>query len=330
MQFREITNEKEWERALKAVSFRPFAQSFAWGEFQASLGKRVRRFFIEDGNEVMAAVQLIFEKRPFVGGYWFAPKGPVFVTEQSRKKSESILRELQAYAKKEWRDGVFLRVEPMIEGDLPSGWERKKSFNPSSTRRLDLGRSEDGLLRDMHQKTRYNIRVAEKKGVEVALAGASDMSRFLNLMKETAERGAFLQREDDYLRNTFAALEQNGMARLRIASYEGEMIAGQLEIWYGDTVTYLYGASASDMRNVMAPYALHWTAINEAKAAGMRWYDFWGENPADAKSIDFKKSWSGISRFKAGFGGEHVEFAGTFDTSIRAATYRLLKILGRI
>jgi len=333
MELREILTKEEWEDGLQSVSFCPFTQSFVWGEFQVSLGKSVKRLFVEEGTKTLAACQLVFERRPFVGGYWLAPKGPVFIGEAGLHHSVQIINELKKYAQRHLRSGVFLRIEPMIEADtvqFPSGWTRKKSFNPSSTRRLDLRQSEAVLLEGMHQKTRYNIRVAEKKGVKVELGEEEAFVDFLLLMKETAERGRFAQHDNRYLQKTFTALRERDMAKLRLAKHEGDVVAGQLEIWYGDTVTYLYGASASTKRNVMAPYALHWAALTEAKASGMHWYDLWGENPADHASIEYRPKWEGITRFKNGFGGEHIEFVGTFDGMIRKIMYCLLRLLRRI
>lgn len=331
MRMREITEQQEWENGIRTISFRPFTQSFIWGEFQAGLGKSVKRFFIEDEGGVSAACQLIFESRPLVGGYWFAPKGPIFVTEDSKKKKKAM-NLLQVYAKTHLRQGVFLRAEPMLgaKTEIPPGWERKKSLNPSSTRRLDLKQTKEVILHGMHQKTRYNIRLSEKKGAIVRAGTEEQLSDFLRLMKETAERRAFIQHADAYMKDTFEFLNRSGLARLRVAEFEDEIIAGQMEIWYGDTVTYLYGASSSKRRELMAPYALHWSALNEAEKAGMHWYDLWGENPGDETSIDYKKSWDGISRFKKGFGGEHLESIGTLDSPIRGRTYRILRLLRRI
>jgi len=329
---REITEQQEWEHGIQPISFRPFTQSFAWGAFQASVGKPVKRLFIEKDGGLIAACQLIFESRPLVGGYWFAPKGPIFITNETKNKKEAM-DTLRAYAKTHLRHGVFLRVEPMLlstEMEVPPSWERKKSLNPSSTRRLDLKQTEKTLLQGMHQKTRYNIRVSEKKGALVEVDDGKNLSDFLRVMKETATRDTFTQHDDTYVKKTFVFLNGKGKAKLRLAKYEDKIIAGQMDIWYGDTVTYLYGASSSSRRDLMAPYALHWSAITEAKKANMHWYDFWGENPENETSIDYKKSWSGISRFKKGFGGEHLVYTGTLDTPIRRNTYRILRLLRRI
>ena len=100
-------------------------------------------------------------------------------------------------------------------------------------------------------------------------------------------------------------------------------LAANLEICFGDTVTYLHGASSSTSRESMAPYALHWAAMCEAKREGYRYYDFWGCNPSDPKSFYYKPSWQGITRFKQGWGGELVDLIGTYDLPINKFLYKL-------
>jgi lipid II:glycine glycyltransferase (peptidoglycan interpeptide bridge formation enzyme) len=142
------------------------------------------------------------------------------------------------------------------------------------------------LLSRLHQKTRYNIRVAERHGVKIrTLSHAKDLKAFLHLMDETAERDGFTQHDASYLEETFCWLERHDMARVRLAEHDGEVLAANMEVRYGDTVTYLYGASSSMHRQLMAPFALHWDAITEAQREGYRWYDFWGANPASKASF---------------------------------------------
>lgn len=327
MEVRPIDSSSDWEKHVAKISFVPFTQSWVWGEFQKSLGKRVLRLAVDD----RAWCQIIFESRPLVGGYWFAPKGPVFADGETQNVTE-ILEALKTYARAHLRDGVFLRTEPPVGSSLtiPAEWKRKKSFDPSSTRRLGLTKSADDLLADMHQKTRYNIRLSEKKTLDVRVGNEADLRAFLALLKETAARGNFSPLADTRLKSMYDFLAKDGTAKLRLVEYDGKLIAGQLEIWYADTVTYLHGASSSSHRELMAPYALHWHAIAEAKADGKHWYDFWGENPNDETSIDYKPKWSGISRFKKGFGGEHIEYVGTLEVPIKKTLYAVLHAMRRI
>lgn len=228
------------------------------------------------------------------------------------------------------RRALFWRMEPVSELSepealLPLAFRRTSALDPVTTVILDLGPGEDDLLSRMHEKTRYNIRLAERHGVSVRTGSSErDLGEFLRLMAETAARDRFVQHAPEYLKVTFTFLRDNGIAQLRVAEFEGKTVAANLEVLFGDTVTYLYGASSNEHRNVMAPYALQWDAIREAKRRGYRTYDFWGANPQSKAMYDYKPSWEGITRFKMGFGARLVNLAGTWDLPFNIYLYRLL------
>ena len=226
---------------------------------------------------------------------------------------------------------IFLRIEP-LDGALkmPKSFLPHRFYNPSTTALLDLTKSEEELLAAMHQKTRYNIRVAEKHGVTVREGTLEDLEAFIKLSHETSSRDQFLHQSDEYLRKTYKILSERGMARLRLAEHGGKILAANMEITYGDTITYLHGASSSESRNLMAPFILHWNAIQSAKAEGFKTYDFWGCNPASDKAFDFRPRWEGITRFKLGWGSERVSFIGTFDLPRKIWLYSFLKNVGRV
>ncbi|MEI7512041.1 MAG: peptidoglycan bridge formation glycyltransferase FemA/FemB family protein [Candidatus Uhrbacteria bacterium] len=321
----EITSQKEWDAFVSALPYAQFTQSWAWGELQASLNREVKRYFIvgAHGNEPDAAIQLIHQPRAIVGGYWLAPRGPV----------GQIDAKLLGFLEKELvlPNGVFVRVEPLTSSaKIPSSYIPHRFYNPSTTALLDLTKSEEELLAAMHSKTRYNIRVAEKHGVTVREGTAEDLEAFIHLSHETSERDQFLHQSESYLRKTFQVMSAQGYARLRLAEYRGKLLAANMEIVYGDTLTYLHGASSSESRNVMAPFILHWDAIRCAKAEGFKTYDFWGCNPASESAVDFRPRWEGISRFKMGWGSERVSFVGTFDLVKKSAIYKVLSLFGRV
>lgn len=313
----EITSQNEWDGFVSGLAYAQFAQSWVWGELQIDSKREVKRFFIYDGRENVAAIQLIHAPRAFVGGYWHAARGPVGRIDE--KLMKFLEKELDLPR------GLFIRVEPPIRSlKMSPSYLRHHPYNPSTTALLDLTKSEDELLAAMHQKTRYNIRVAEKHGVVVREGTAEDLETFIKLSHETAERDEFLHHEDAYLRDTFRVLSAQGMARLRLAEYDGKTLAANMEIGYGDTLTYLHGSSSSVLRNVMAPFILHWEAIRSAKAEGFKIYDFWGCNPASEQAFDFYPPWEGITRFKLGWGAERVSFVGTFDLPKNNLLYRML------
>jgi lipid II:glycine glycyltransferase (peptidoglycan interpeptide bridge formation enzyme) len=333
MHLLEVNDPANWEIFQLSQPWTQFTQSWAWGEFRRSLGYPVRRFALADDNgEWLCAVQGEYRKK-FLGlGFWFAAHGPVISHKVGRDDYHAVMSHLVSLMaeKAKLPKCLFWRFEPPIKVEsqvrpLPPRFIRTLSVNPSSTRILDLTLSEDDLLSRMHEKTRYNIRVSAKHGVKTRLTShPADIDQFLKLMHETEQRAGFVQHSSNYLYKTLQSMAAAKMARLRIAELNGAMLAGNLEIVYGHTVTYLYGASSHLMRQAMAPYGLHWDAIRAAKLEGNKIYDFWGVNPTNISSPLYKKSWEGITRFKNGWGGRQVDLIGTWDLPMNMTLYNLI------
>lgn len=336
MRLIEISSAETWDAFQASRPYAQFPQSWAWGEFRISQGCPVRRFALEAADKTWsAAIQMEYRKRRFGMGYWFAPRGPVFASEMSDDAVRDAMFELceQLLKIPELRiRTLFWRFEPTAElgkpeGLVPLSFQRTHALNPASTILLDLNPTESELLSRMHEKTRYNIRLADRRGVTVRTGrDPKDVDAFLRLMDETATRDRFVQHPSAYLKHTFEFLSSRGMANIRLAEQGGRVLAANLEISFGDTVTYLYGASASEARNLMAPFALHWAAIRDAKKRGFSLYDFWGANPLIRGSFYYKPSWEGITRFKQGWGGRQADFVGTWDLTFHPITYRLIHL----
>ncbi len=299
-----------------------FLQSWQWGELAEKESAKVTHIGIEDEGELVAVASLI-KKKIFGFSYWFCPRGPVIGVESKKLKVESFLfDEISSLAKKE--GVIFLRFEPELEiGNLPAGrqgWKlkivRSIDIEPSKTAIVNLQKTEDELLTAMHQKTRYNVRLAEKKGVTVRTAGKEDFDSFWRIMKQTEGRDNFRLHSQKHYRQIMQ-LDSN-FIRLLLAEYQGKVVAAVLASFFGDTITYIHGASSNEHRNVMAPYLLHWQIIKSGKAAGYKYYDLNG--------VDEKK-WPGVTRFKIGFGGEIVNYPGTFDFIFNKRIYNTYKML---
>lgn len=330
MVLREILDEKEWNGFVAQQSWTSFLQSWQWGEFQRTQGHEVKRFMGVESTGVSMACQLIRYNRKWGMCYWFAPRGPIF-SDEAKPRARELLRFFFAEVlKSSVLSGkpLFIRIEPSLigregEGAMPLRCRRNHSMSPASTIRLDLRQGEEELLAAMHSKTRYNIRVAERHGVLVREATSDqDLEHFLRLTKETATRDGIRAHGDVYLRATYQFLRNQGIARLRVAEFEGKILVANMEMAFGDTFTYLHGASSSESRNVMAPVLLQWEAIKTAKAEGYHWYDMYGANPLSKTSYYYKSSWEGISRFKQGFGGEQIDFIGTWDLPLNRLLYK--------
>lgn len=332
MEVNEIKEDKknDWNSFILRNCPEGFLQSFEWGEFQSSAGRKVLRLACCE-KRFLAVAMIVEHRLPFGVRYWYIPRGPIVAADMPEADRSSAADYLiSAIGKKAEKSGVlFVRMDPPISEEEGSAWERQGlrsapgSVQPSDTLVLDLAKSEEELLSGMKPKTRYNIRLAGKKGVAAAAENFSEESfaEFWRLIEETSRRDGIVPHGRDYYRKMLRVLGEEGAAlrcRLYVARYEGKAIAANLVLFFGDYAVYLHGASSNSFRNLMAPYLLQWTQIRDARAAGCRTYDFWGitidnENPR----------WAGITRFKKGFGGKEVSYAPAYDLAVNDFLYAL-------
>lgn len=310
-----VTSPEGWNRAVLEGGG-GFLQSWQWGEFQRSLGREPLRLRGERG-----LAQLVRLPLPFGLSYWYAPRGPV--GELPLERDPDVAR------------GVFVRMEPQAVPSRPA--VKVDDVQPGQTLVVDLTQPEEAILAAMHEKWRYNARLAERKGVRVFMAGRDDASAldvFWDLLQETTERDGFRAHGKGHYRGILDALSgdpatdaaERPVARLVFAEHDGRVLAANFMVYFGGTATYLHGASSRTRRDVMAPQLLHWTAMREAKAWGFREYDFWGVAPEGSEG----HSWAGITRFKRGFGGRYVAYPGTFDLPTDRFRYTLYALAKRL
>ena len=291
-----------------------FLASLEWAEILKS-EETVETLGVYDKQKLVAIFNLIKKDFKFGLVYYYLPRGPIFSSDLSDNQLEPIWQFIILELKK--RHGVFLRIEP--KKSLPSSIKTIASINlqPKETLMLDLSLSEEELLASFHSKTRYNIRLAEKKGVTVREGNkADDFDNFWALMNETGERDAFKIHNKKHYESLSSANPE--FIKLFVAELDGKTIAAGLFSFYGDKATYMHGASSYASRQLMAPYLLQWTVILAAKKLGYKYYDFYG--------IDAIK-WPGVTRFKTGFGGFVVGYAGTQDIILKPFFYNLYNIL---
>ena len=199
---------------------------------------------------------------------------------------------------------------------LKEGGKNFEAIQPRYVFRLNVeGKTEDELMAGFHQKWRYNIRLAQRKGVEVRICGKEMVPDFARLMLETGVRDGFVTRQPEYFSNMLDNLGEH--CRLYMAFYEGEPIAGTLAIHYGDKVWYLYGASSNEHRNLMPNYLLQWRMIQWAVETGCRIYDFRGVSG----DLSEDNPLYGLYKFKKGFGGDFTEFVGEMDLVLNRPVY---------
>jgi len=172
----------------------------------------------------------------------------------------------------------------------------------------------------MHHKTRYNIKVAEKHGLRFSEDGSFE--DFWKLLKQTSEKDQFNTHEKGYYEKLLNFFRDGEIrAKLYFIKLEDKPVAGMMAMTYGDTVYYLHGAMDREYKPMMAPYLMHWEAMKLFKNGGYMFYDFWG--------IDSKK-WPGVTRFKLGWGGNQIEYPGSFDLPISSFWYWIYKIARKV
>lgn len=299
-----------------------FLQSYNWGEFQKKTGRKVWRIERE-GLEA----QIIKHALPFNKSYLYIPRGPVLKGEisqdEQRDRLNYLLEEVLKIAKNE--RSVFCKIEPEIDYPFSSLSFNIKSNNrniqPRKTQLLGLSWSEESIFSQMHHKARYNVRLSKKKGVDFKEVEYNDktIDTFWDLLSQTAERGGFATHPKKHYETMCDFLTKIGLVKIFFAEYKNKVIAANLVCFFGNTATYLHGASAYEYRKLMAPYLLQWGSILEAKKKGMEYYDFWGVNT---------EAWGGITHFKKRFGGKEVAYPYATDMVIRPLWYQAYK-LGR-
>jgi lipid II:glycine glycyltransferase (peptidoglycan interpeptide bridge formation enzyme) len=169
----------------------------------------------------------------------------------------------------------------------------------------------------MKPKWRYNIRLAERKGVAVRDGSPADLSQFYAMYADTGARDGFLVRPFDYYRRIWERFLADGLAHLLLADLEGTPVAGLILFRFGPTAWYFYGASTAQGRDAMPNHALQWAAMRWARSVGCTRYDWWGAPDVLEESDPM---W-GVYRFKQGFGGEFVPGIGAWDFPVSTARY---------
>jgi lipid II:glycine glycyltransferase (peptidoglycan interpeptide bridge formation enzyme) len=184
---------------------------------------------------------------------------------------------------------------------------------------VDLTPPLNELLAGLKQKTRYNIRLAERKGVSVRSGSLSDLPQLYRMYAETSARDGFVIREQGYYQAVWSTFMQAGMAEPLVAEVEGEMAAGLILFSFAGRAWFLYGMSRDVHREKMPNYLLQWEAIRRTKESGCRTYDLWGAPDAFDESDPL---W-GVYRFKEGFNGQVVRHIGAWDLPVKPVIYRL-------
>lgn len=326
-----IETQTEWDSALLAIPNAHVLQSWAWGEIKAQHGWTARRMLFRANGATVAAAQILrrpLPRTPF--GVLYVPKGPALDVADPTL-FEKVLAELEVVARRE--RAIFIKIDPDLRVSQPAarvlsgrGWlvsDDQIQFHNTVT--LDLARSEQAILDGMKPKWRYNIRLAEKKGVTVESVERTDpnvLQVFYDMYVETGARDGFLIRSFEYYRNVWDTMQRAGEAKIMLARVGQIAVAGIVLFLFGKRAWYFYGASRNTHRDLMPNHLLQWQAMKWAKAQGCTEYDFWGA--PDALNEDAPMY--GVYKFKMGFGGEFVERIPAHDFVTNRALYWLYAV----
>jgi len=282
------------------------------------MGIDVVRVIIEENNNTIQCYQITFHKIPktsFTIGYF--PKGP-YPDERMEKELRNIGKEKKA---------LFIQLEPNTPIDEKPKLKQHaliSAHHPLFTKYsfiVDLTLSEETLLKLMHPKTRYNIRVAEKHGVIVKEDNSETaFQEYLRLSKATTERQGFYAHNDLYHQTLWNILSKTGIAHLWTATYNGETLVAWIIFCWKNSLYYPYGASSRNHREVMAPNLMLWELMKWGKENDFKYFDLWG---ALGPNPDTKDPWYGFHRFKEGYHPKLIEFVGSYDLVIYPFFYKL-------
>ncbi len=322
-----FSEQARWNAFVASSSHRSFLQTWAWGDVQQALGASRFRIVVEDNGKLVAVALVILRSLKMGYSWLYIPRGPIFREGLDERYTARAWLALEDKIKSLAREhnAFFVRVDPSWESFSVAGWQKaSREVQPQHTLLLDLSSPEEEMLAHMHAKTRYNIRVAERKGVQVRFSSSvEDVRTFTAIAKSVTGRTGFSYHPDEYYRAIVEVLGNAGMAELAIAEIKGEAIAAHLMVYADGIATYAHGASMNEHRSVMAPALLYWETIRRAKEKGLQQYDFFGIAPEDAPK---DHPWNGITRMKLGFGGTRVSYCGAYDLVLNEALYTMFTI----
>ena len=320
----------EYEEFLQSNPKGHFMQSPQWAKVKGNWNYKIAVERNEQGK-IIGSIAFLIRRLPYTKyNIMYAPRGPVCDTSDKELLNKLIddAKELgKAY------NACVLIIDPDVKSEQKeyvevlktAGFKGKdgKNFEGTQPRfvfRLDVkNKTIDELMAAFHSKTRYNIRVAQKNGVEVKIGTKADAKIFYEIMLETGMRDNFVTRPLPYFESMLDYLGEN--ARLYMAYYNGNPIAGTLAVRYGNKVWYLYGASSNAYRNVMPNYLLQLEMIRWAVDTGCDIYDFRGVSG----DLSPENPLYGLYKFKKGFSGELVEFIGEFELITKPFVYNTMQ-----
>jgi lipid II:glycine glycyltransferase (peptidoglycan interpeptide bridge formation enzyme) len=331
----------EWDDWLATHPQAHLLQSSAWAKLKGEFGWSAARVVARKQGEILAGAQILFRHLPFnLATIAYIPKGPL-TDWQNTELTSYLLAQCVEVAKA--GRAIFLKIEP----DLAETAENRallarvglqsntRTIQPRQTITLDITGTGEQVLAKMKQKTRYNIRLSQKKEISTRVGTADDLPTFFALTEQTGKRDAFAVHSTRYYQRAYEIFQPLGQADLLLAEFGGKPLAAVMAFAHGSRAYYLYGASSDEERNRMPTYAVQWAAIEWAQRHGCATYDLYGipDEPESVLEAAFENRQDGlwsVYRFKRGFGGQIERTVGAFDQVLNPWLYRLALRFGKL
>src|SRR4030042_1489971 len=321
MELKKIEKKDDWN-AFVMENGGQFLQSFEWGNLYSP--DRILRLRVEKGgNKILQA--LITKEKSVTFGNFYIPYGPIFNKEASlEEKKESfnfLLKKIKEMAAQE--KIVFLRIESydaVLEIKNLQYVISSRRIQPKETMILDIDRSENEIIMGFQKNNRYNIRLAEKKGVEIKMSDDYS-SVFYKLIGETKERQGFISHIEEHYKKLFNIADDYFKVKLFLAEYEKKIILAKITISFGGRMTSLHPGSEYKFRATKAHNFAHWKALLFGRKVGCKIYDFWG--------LDEKK-YPGVTGFKKSFGGQRITYPEGIDIIFKNNSYKAYILLRKL
>ncbi len=292
--------------------------------------------------EIVAGAQILYRELPGkLGQMAYVPRGPLVDWHNSlmvARMMEALQQSARAHG------ATVVTIEPDLL-DLPENRERLAahglhpspldSVQPRRTLVVDISGDEESILAAIKSKTRYNVRLAARRGVRVRPGGEADLPAFYRLMEVTAGRDRFAVHEPAYYERAYRLFAPRDWTRLLLAEVDGQVVAGLMVFALGRRAWYFYGASSDQHREKMPTYLLQWEAMRWARSLGCTEYDLWGIPDEDEEQLEdgFTERQDGlwgVYRFKRGFGGQVLRTVGAWDLPLRPLRYQLFNLAARL
>lgn len=332
------TDKPRWNQFVAGFPTGDFMQAWEWGELKSHTGWVPLRLAIEEQGRLVAGMQVL--QRPLPGGksLFYGARGPLFPPERSDLLT-ALLTEARTQAKQ--RGALALTVDPAVPEPgtetisalqehgfrlSPRSENPFGGLQPRYVMKVDISGTEEELLASFHPKWRYNIRLAERKGVVVT----SDCTReevpiFYEVLKETCTRDGFGVRALSYYYDIWDLLISTDLGRMFLGRVGDQVVCGALSFALGHQAWYVYGASSNQFRNTMPNHLMQWEMMKWAKRRGCNVYDMRGV----ARETAEEGQLHGLNRFKRGFGAVYMEYIGEFDLVFSPVWYRLFNLAER-